>query len=122
MSNYHILTQNQLRKSAQVVFHIPIPALGTNNVNISWRDAIVKELGGADNIASILSDITVEEKQELKSGSIIEILQAVKFTSTNLTNLERKTQIENTFSILKNSVLTKKQITLEWIGYAGDVA
>ena len=41
MSDYHILVQevqNGHRRAAQVAFHVPVPAAGTNEAGISWRE------------------------------------------------------------------------------------
>ena len=124
MSNYHILTQeiqNENKRAAQVVFHIPVPGAGTNEAGISWRDAVVKEQGGAANIESILPDITTQEDSDMKAGALIERVDTVRFSTVNLTNVQRKAEIENYYSELKASLVAEKQLTLEWIGYAADV-
>lgn len=121
MSNYHILTQEKNKKNIQVLFHIPIPSTGTNEAGISWRNAVVREQGGADAIDSQLIDISAAELSALKAGEIIEKITTVHFTSVNLTNAQRKAEIEATFNALTSSIIVEKQISLEWIGYAGDV-
>jgi len=119
--NYHILTQDIKKKSVNVVFHIPIPAIKTNEAGITWRDAVVKEQGGASKIISILPDITTQEDSAMKAGEIYEIQERVKFSSTNLTNIERRVQIKTWFTKLQTELIIEKQITLEWIGFEGDV-
>ena len=121
MSNYHILTQAENRKSVTVVFHVPIPEAGTNQAGISWRDAVVKEQGGSSEIVSVLPDITTQEHTAMKAGEIYEIQERVRFSSVTLTNAERKTQIEAWFTKLQTELVAEKQVTLEWIGLEGDV-
>lgn len=120
--NYHILAQDKKRKSVTVVFHIPIPASGTNEAGISWRDAVVKEQGGASEIVSVLPNITPQEDTAMKAGEIYEKQERVRFSSVvNLTNAERKTQIKAWFTKLQTELIAEKQVTLEWIGLEGDV-
>ena len=121
MGDYHILTQDPKKKTVQVIFHIPIPSSGTNAAGISWQDAIATEQGGASNIVSSLSDIASEEESALKAGALIEVVKTVRFSSTNLSNDERKAEIEAAFEQAKKDVFTEKQIVLEWMGYEGNV-
>jgi len=122
MSNYHILTQEKKKRSIRVVFHIPVPAAGTNEAGISWRDAVVLEQGGSVNIVSVLPDITQQEISDLKAGELIEKLETVRFSTINLTNVQRKEEIETLFNQTKASLIAEKQIALEWIGYEAGVA
>lgn len=126
MSNYHILTQDIDKKHIRVVFHIPVPATGTNENDIQWRDAVVLDAGGSDNIESIVGNIDGAELTALKSGALIEYSETLRFSSVNITNAQRKEEIEARYSALSavsgdDSILAKEQIELEWIGYSGDV-
>ena len=119
--NFHILTMDEKKKTVNVIFHIPIPAVGTNQAEISWQAAVVKELGGANNINSRLPDITTEEESDLKAGVLFEKSVSVRFSSINLTDAERLAQIKAKFTKIQSEIITEKQITLAWIGYSGDV-
>jgi len=121
MSDYHILTQDPKKKTVQVVFHIPIPSKGTNAAGISWQDAMVKEQGGTNSIVSQLSNISSEEESALKSGALVEVVKTVRFSSTSLSNDERKAEIEAAFEKAKKAIFAEKQIVLEWMGYEGNV-
>jgi len=121
MSDYHILTQGRDKKTINVLFHIPIPATGTNDVGISWQAAVVREQGGADAISSNFLDISAEELSALKAGSIVEKQVTVRFSSTILTNAQRLQEIKNTFNTMKTEFVSEKQIDLAFIGYAGNV-
>lgn len=122
MSNYHILTQDEKRKTVDVVFHVPVPATGTNEAALTWREAIVLEQGGSAAIVSVLPGITPQEDSQLKAGELIEQVETVRFSSIYLTSPERKAEIEAYFDELKIGLIAEKQITLAWIGYGGDVA
>ena len=124
--NYHILKQAEDKKTINVVFHIPVPATGTNEANVLWRDAVVAEQGGSANIVSTLPGIDPTEDTELKSGALVEVSKSVRFSTINLTTAQKQAEIEAEFNRLigsdpKYSVLAKKQITLEWIGFEADV-
>lgn len=121
MSDYHILTQGQKRKSVNVVFHIPVPGAGTNQAGLSWRDAVVREQGGSVNIVSVLgTDIDPTEDTQLKAGELVEHQVIVRFSSINLTNAQRKAEIEGHYATSKNDLIAEKQITLEWIGFSAN--
>lgn len=121
MSDYHILNTDIKLKTVSCVFHIPIPA--TNNaVGVSWRDALVLLLGGADAIDSVLTDITPAELSAMKAGSIYERTETVRFSSLNLTNAQRLAEVEAKYTEAETDILTEKQTTLNFYGKAGDVA
>jgi len=120
MSDYHIRSTSEDLKRVNTVFHIPIPA--TNNaVGVSWQDALVLSLGGADAIDSVLTDITPAELSAMKAGSIFEKFETVRFSSTNLTNAERLAEVETAYSAAETDILDEKQVTLNFYGKSGDV-
>lgn len=120
MSDYHILTQDEKQKTANVVFHIPFSAT-LNTAGITWQEAIVREQGGSENISSVLPGISVEEDTALKSGALLEVQKQVRFTSVNLTNAERLTEVEAEFVEIKTAIVAEKQVILDFIGYEGTV-
>lgn len=120
MSDYYIRNIDVKLKTVSCVFHIPIPK--TNNaVGTTWRDALVRSLGGADAIDSVLPDITPAELSALKAGSIYENVATVRFSSIELTNAQRLAEIEAAYTVAKTDLLTEKQITLNFFGKTGDV-
>ena len=125
MADYHLLQQDIEKKTIRLVYHIPILAGGANQAGILWRDAIVMDQGGADNINTALPVIDASELADMKIGALIEVQETFRFSSINLTPLQKKTEIEARYSILSNgtpeSILGQKQITLEWIGYENNV-
>lgn len=122
MSDYHILTQDENKRSVNIVFHIPIPGAGTNEANVQWRNALILELGGSGNIVSVLPGISSAEDTQLKAGALCEVSKSIRFSSVNLDNAQRKTQIEAAFNSLKTKLVADKKITLQWIGYEGVVS
>ena len=121
MSNFHILSGDDKRKIIQVVFHVPIPAGGTNTAGISWQAAVVLAQGGADNIVSVLPGVTPQEESDLKAGVIYEVQNSVRFSSVNLTNAQRLQEVKDYFTALLSDFIAEKQITLDFMGYEGDV-
>lgn len=123
MSDYHILVQAKNKKSISAVFHVSVPATGTNEAGISWRDAVVLEQGGQAAINSILSDVTgMQEETEMKAGALIEVAATVRFSSLNLTLARRRQEIEAKFNEIQNNLITEKQETLAFIGFDADVS
>lgn len=121
MSDFHILTQSDNQKTITVIFHIPIPSTGVNDAGISWQAAVVMAQGGADAITSSLPDISAEELSSLKAGAIVEKQTTVRFSSTNLTNAQRLQEIKDAFNVTKTELVSEKQNSLAFIGYAGNV-
>lgn len=120
MSNYHILKTATNMKTVNAVFHVPIPN-ANNEVGMNWRTAVIESQGGADNITSVLGNISSDELTALKNGSIYEHVVSVKLGSLNLTNAERLAKVEDTYISTKASIIAEKQITLNFYGYAGDI-
>ena len=124
MSNYHIrditFENGNAIKTVNVVFHIPIP-LGNNVVNVPWRDALVRYLGGAAVIVSVLPEITTQEDSDMKAGALFEKLMTVRFSSTNLTDAQRLAEVTAAFTAEKNNELGAKQVQLKYFGKEGDV-
>jgi hypothetical protein len=122
MSNFHVMQQDDRKRSIGVVFHVPVPATLTNTANVTWRDAVVKDQGGADNITSTLPDISQEELSAMKSGALIEVQRTVYFSTPNINNAERIAEIGQFYNNLKTDLIDEKMMTLQYIGYAGNVA
>lgn len=115
--NFHILTQSKERDTINVVFHIPITT-SLNAVGISWRDAVVKELG---TVTSVLTDIDPAEMALLESGALVEKVENVRFSSLFITNNQRLQEIKDRYTALETQLYEEKQITLDFMGYEGDV-
>ena len=93
--DYHIREIAKNGKTVNVVFHIPVPAQGTNQAGISWRDAVVKSFGGADEISSVIPSVQGQaEETEMKAGAIIEVVESVRFGSLGLSTADKQTRIE----------------------------
>lgn len=122
MSDYHILEQARDKKTISVVFHVAVPAGGTNEANIPWGDAIVLHLGGAAAITSVLPDVTgTQEETDMKTGAIIEIRGEVRFSGVNMTNSERRVEIEAAYINAAAAEIIEKQEDLAFIGFNADV-
>jgi len=117
--DYHILTQSKDKKTINVVFHFPISATGDNQAGKQWREAVVLEQGGADNIVSVLSGMP--ELASLKAGEIIEVQKTVRFSSVNLDNTQRENEIKAEYTELKDEIIAEKEVTLAFIGHEGTV-
>lgn len=118
MADIHILKQDIDIKTAQCVFHVPIPT-GTNSAGVAWRDAVVADQGGSDAITSVLSTIDQTELTQLKAGALVEFVQTVRFSSINLTNAQRLQQIKDEYNETKTEFVANKQIELAFFGWSG---
>lgn len=122
MSDYHILQQDKEQKTVSVIFHIAIPAAGTNEAGLSWRDAIVRDQGGSGSISSVLTDISPTEDTKLKAGELYEQQETVRFSSKELTPSQKRTEIEAQFTAKSSEIIAEKQVTLQWIGFDANVS
>lgn len=118
--DFHILTQSKDQNTINAVLHIPVPA-SNNDAGITWQQAVVKEAGGADNIVSVLPDVESTELTAMKSGALIEKIENVRFSSIFLTNAQRLQEVKDRYNVLKTLLIEEKQITLNFMGYGGDV-
>ena len=117
MSDYHILESQEDLKRARVVFHVPVPS-SQNAAGITWQVAVAMEQ--SDKI-SILTNITTEEAAQLVSGEIIEKVENMKFSSTSLNNAQRLQEVKDRALFWKTELINEKQVTLNFMGYQGDV-
>ena len=75
MADYHILTQDIEKKTMHVVYHVPVPEGGENQAGITWRDAIVLDAGGSDNINTSMPSIDLAELTAMKAGALVEVVK-----------------------------------------------
>ncbi len=122
MSTYHIRAQDKKGKTVDVVYHIPVPAAGTNQAGVSWRTAVVSEAGGSSAINSVIPVVVgTAEETSMKSGAIIEQVETVRFSSINLSNAQKQAEIEAKYTALSSELISEKQQTLAWMDFEGDV-
>ena len=119
--NYHIIMQAADRKTINVVFHISIPGIGENEAAIQWRDALVLSLGGVDKVVSVLPGISGAELTAMKAGEIYELSKSVRFSKLGLTDAQRRAEVAAAFTSESALLVAEKQITLNFIGYEGNV-
>jgi hypothetical protein len=116
MSDYHIEEADRQANTFSVVMHIPIPEQD-NAVGVSYRDALVAYLGGAD---AITSDYSGEEAQ-LKAGALFE--QRVVFYSNPQQDLpDKRGAIDALYVEAVSKVQQQMQNRLAYWGYSRDVA
>ncbi len=118
MSDYHIRSMESKKRNVRCVFHVPIPAAGTNSAGISWRAALVEELlEQSEAIVSALPNIDPAELAEMGVGAVLEVIETVTFSKTNLTPAQRRAEVEAAYTARTAAVTAEKVITLEWMGY-----
>lgn len=120
MADYHIQTQTEDQKTAKVIFHFPTPN-GNNDASISWQNAWLRSNNGV--VTTVLADAYIDpaEKTNIEAGSVIEHVDVVRFSSLNLTNAERRTEIENKYNTVKSEYYARLQVELTFIGFEGTV-
>ena len=121
MSDYHIRTQNLKGTIVEAVCHFPIPDT-LNEAGISYQTALVRSLGGADAITSVLPEVQGQaEETAMKNGELLEETIQVHFNTKGLTDGQKLQIVEDTYTATKNEILSNEQVTLNFMGYNGDV-
>lgn len=144
MANYHIGAKSADGRHADVYVHLPVPAtenvagvaLG-GGVDITYQDAQAAKLL-KDNPGGFVSDapgIVGAEQTLLTNGELVEKFVRFRFDSLELTNVERRDQIEggneNVIGVAQmlvdiadsGSDLYKELIEpLAWWGYYRDIS
>jgi hypothetical protein len=118
--DYHILEQAQDGKTMRVVFHFPVPAQAKNAADILYSDIVQK----CCDLTSQLPNFETEyptEYASLQSGTLIERLVVVQFSSINLTPAQKRAEIEAAYEPERVAEFARLQIEWEWYGYAADI-
>ena len=137
MANYHILKKSPDNRYAEVYVHLPIPAskntAGTvlNDDTMTYQWAIKESL---ESTISAVPNITPVEQTALDNGELYEYHYSFRFSSLDLTNLQRRTEVENgndnmvgVGQLLTDMATPGSDIwnevlePLEWFGYYRDI-
>ena len=117
--DYHVLRVSEDGRKAQVAFHIPIP--DTNNTaSYSYRSAVSEYVGGAGFVSQIRWVLEAQEQTDLENGVLYEHVQSVNFASSD-SNGQKQTKIDDKFTSLSISVLSKIQAKLKFWHLSRDV-
>lgn len=126
MSNYHVRNISVNGRNATVIFHIPI--LDENNsVPIPLRTALSEyikprnEDGTYGTFQSQLQSIAAGELTQLQSGELFEHSEAVKFLAAD-NDSQKQTKIDNRFTALEISVVSRVRTQLKFWGKNRDVS
>lgn len=116
MSNYHVLEVNDKQDRATVAFHIGVPS-EINAVSVNLRTAIVQHLAPESQVPFVDSS----EQTQIANGEIYEHIEHVEFNA-HLTLAEKRTIIDNRYTVLASSILDKIRSRYEFYGLSRDVA
>jgi hypothetical protein len=117
MSNIHVREFDVALKTVRCVFHIPVPAAGTNVAGTQWQVAVKNWKEADGTITSAIPEITPAELTQLQNGELLEIGTSVRFSSTDLTNAERSAEISAAYAAKVTEVQTDLQVELNFFGY-----
>ena len=120
MSNYHILSQADDKKTITVVFHYTVPLTAKNAANILFTDIVKK----CCDLTSQIPDhqtLYAQEYQDMQDGKVIERQINLRFSSLGLTAVQKKTEVEAAYAPHKDAEFARLQTEWEWYGFAGNV-
>ena len=124
MSNYHLLTQAQDKKTINVIFHIPIPDVD-NATGKKYRLVLKEKLerqSETGTIKSVCPDITPAELAQIQNGEIYETQRSIRFSVLGLANAEKRNELDAECNKLKTEALNELKVVLEWYGFERDVS
>lgn len=111
MSNIHVREKDKKNKTINCIFHFAVPAT-QNAVGLDWNEVIQK----ARNPEPIMADNDSTENANISAGSILEIRETVRFSSTNLTNAQRLAEIESAYTAKQSEVFGDLAAELDFFG------
>ena len=121
MSNYHILSQADDLKTLETVQHIAI-ASANNAAGVNYRTALVQYLTqGGVTIGSVVPGIEAAELTALQNGSLYEVQRTYRFSSLNLTNAQKATELDAYYTAQVTQIIGELQRMLQWWGYSRNV-
>ena len=117
MSNVHTREFDEAERSLACVFHIPIPAAGNNLAGIQWQTVVKNWRNSNGGTVSVISEIDPTEQAQLDNGELIEVSANVVFSSINLNNAQRQTEVNAAYSAEVTRLQTELQTTLNFFGH-----
>ena len=111
MASIHIREKDPQSKTVNCIFHFTIPA-AQNAIGMAWNQVIQK----AKKPTPMMSDNDSTENANISSGSIYEVSETVRFSSSSLTNAQRLTEIQAVYNTRKTQVFTELAAELDFFG------
>ena len=112
-NDYHVLSMRADGRTANIVFHIPIP-VENNSTGTSLRTALSQYIDGA-NYVSKVPWIQPGELTQIQNGELYEHSKTVKFLAAD-TNGQKQTKIDNRYTSLATTALNKIRAILKFWG------
>jgi len=127
MSNYHILTQSEDKKTITMALHYVVPIATENEVGYLHRDliAIIRKdpvTGNVESRIPYLADDFAAEYAQLQTGEVIEEITTYRFSILGMTPIEKKAEIDAVWTVKQAETFAKLQAQLEFYHYDGDAA
>ena len=99
MSNYHVGRKSEDGRYATVYAHLPVPATQTtagqalSDATLTYQKAQAESL--PEGYAPEAPEITAGEITQILAGELIEKIYQFRFSSLDLNNAQRRTEIED---------------------------
>jgi len=122
MSNYHILEQSEDKKTVRTVFHLPVPDY-TTEAAVKLEASLVAAKDSESPVSQVpnLATDNPTEYAAIQAGKIYEHVEAVRYSSVNLTNSQRIAEIESRYKILAVDAIEPLKTRLDLFGKSADV-
>jgi len=111
MSNIHVREKDKRDKTINCIFHFAVPAT-QNAIGMDWNEVIEK----AKKPVPMMTENDTTENANISSGSILEVMESVRMSSTNLTNAERLAQIQAAYTAKQSEVFGDLAKELDFFG------
>lgn len=112
----NIHTTRTSNGSIQAIYHVPTPA-GTNEAGVSWKDCVCE-------CPEYPKETSAHQKDDLpgiKAGEIVEYQETYQFSAPDLTDAEKKAELDARYLVVKDRVQAEIQKKLKYYGAEKDV-
>ena len=108
-ADYWILKTAIDKKTVRLVVHVDVPSQN-NAAGYNCRTALIESMGGAANIASEVPGL---DDAALKNGSKLEYGEEYRFSSLELTNIQRRDEVEARVAEIVTNLQTEQDEVLQ---------
>lgn len=98
--------------SVQAIFHIDVPS-GTNRAGLSWPYCVMM----CGDYPPVTKALQQDDLPKIKLGEIIEWVECFTFSDKNLTDEQKKAELEARYTVVAPEVIDKMQKKLKYFGY-----
>ena len=118
--NYHVKEISPDGRRASVVFHIPVPT-ENNSSGVALRTALSQYIDSANFASQVPWVVGQAEENLIKNGELYEHSETFGFLAAD-NNTQKQSKLDNRYTALSVSIITKIRAILKFWGMDKNVA